>query len=88
MRNRRKEQNRFTQVKPTKDMFLGGTVITRPNTNQVVACGHLWANEFATFANNKPGYQINPSGSCFAFDLLDESKQIGIFPMADQSKNI
>ncbi len=71
-------------MKSTDNMFLGGNVVSKPNSSQVAACGHLWANEFGY---NTPNHQINPSGSCFVFDLQNTNAQpVGIFPLTDPSQ--
>jgi len=72
-------------IKATDDMFLGGTIVSKPNSEKVVVCGHSWANEVN---QNSANHQINPSGSCFVVNLqTTNSKPIGIFPLTDKGQS-
>ena len=65
-------------------MFLGGTIVSRPNSPQVVVCGHKWSQELY---RQRPEHQINPSGSCFVLDMSKpRDTPTGIFSMSDQSQ--
>lgn len=65
-------------------MFLGGTIVSRPNSAQVAVCAHKWTQELFI---NKINHQINPSGSCFVIDLEKPNKTpISVFPLTESSQ--
>ena len=78
----RRPQTRLLQARD--DMFLGGTIVSRPNSAQIAVCAHKWWQELY---ENRAEHQINPSGSCFVLDLgKPREPAIAIFPLTDMSQ--
>ncbi|XP_054157684.1 integrin alpha-9-like [Oppia nitens] len=73
---------RTMNVMARPDMYLGGTIVSRPNSEQVAVCGHKWSQDLYP---NRPDHQIYPSGSCFVVDLGDVHRNpVPILPMTNQ----